>query len=126
MRWPWSSSSPRENHDDDEKKALPKAHRPVDWTHSLNSIDWSQFTQPSVFIAYAAVFGAFWGLNRVYKNRLRRIPNTEHIKPGQFRSRSVYPVRDARWREKREASPCAIKKSPGRGRGEQDKKNEKK
>jgi len=90
MRWPWSSSSPRENHDDDEKKALPKAHRPVDWTHSLNSIDWSQYTQPSVFIAYAAVFGAFWGLNRVYKSRLRRIPNSEHIKPGQFRTRTVF------------------------------------
>jgi endonuclease YncB( thermonuclease family) len=87
MRWPWSSSSSR---DDDEKKERPKTHRPVDWTHSLNSIDWSQYTQPSVFIAYAAVFGAFWGLNRLYKSRLRRIPNSEHIKPGQFRTRSVF------------------------------------
>jgi endonuclease YncB( thermonuclease family) len=90
MRWPWSSSSAHEHGDDDEKKALPKTRRPVDWTHSLNSIDWSQYTQPSVFIAYAAVFGAFWGLNRVYKSRLRRIPNSEHIKPGQFRTRSVF------------------------------------
>lgn len=90
MRWPRSSSSDPEHRDDDEKRPPPKARGPVDWTHSLNSIDWSQYTHPSVFIAYAAVFGAFLGLNRLYKNRLRRIPNSEHIKPGQFRTRSIF------------------------------------
>lgn len=90
MRWPRSSSSDTESRDDSSDKASRRDHKHVDWTDSLNRIDWSQFSEPKVLIFSAALTGTALALMRVYKIWLRRIPNTDHIKPGQFRTRSVF------------------------------------
>lgn len=85
MRWPpWSSNSDRERDD----------RRPVSWTDSLNATDWSQFLEPRTFVPASLLAAAFTGTyvasSRLYKSYIRRIPGTAYIKPGLFRSRSLF------------------------------------
>lgn len=107
MRWPslWASDS--EKHDKkvqaSSSDASPKPaeyldsllhqkddRKAVDWTSTLNSTDWTQFTElstviPTVFLTTLSI--GFYGFYRSY---LRRIPAAAHINPGFFRKRSIF------------------------------------
>lgn len=109
---PWSLwSSPRPGPADDEKKAsssssssnssscwirpdylptpAPKPKQPVDWTTSLNGIDWQQFSQPRNWVPSALAVTAILGVYAFWRSYLRRLPSTGHIAPGLYRRRSL-------------------------------------
>lgn len=89
MRWPdWLSSKPTQSKDDTRSEAAPA--RPVEWSSSLNSTDWTQLTSPRTIIPTVLLTGTTLLLLRLYKLHLRRIPTSDHIKPSFFRKRSLF------------------------------------
>lgn len=89
MRWPWSSSSDGGSQDD-TARGSKRDRKHIDWADSLNRTDWSQFTEPKVLILSGILTAGTLVLLRTYKIYLRRIPSTEHIKPDQYRKRSIF------------------------------------
>lgn len=82
MRWPWSTSS--SDKDDRDVKSS------VSWTNNLNATDWSHYTEPRTVIPSILLTLTTLATIRLYKRYLRRIPSTNHIKPGLFRQRSLF------------------------------------
>ena len=95
MPWPWASDSGK---DDDNRETASstlsslsstRKDRPVSWSDKLNATNWDrELTQTaivSVLLTGTSLF--FIGL---YKSWLRRVPNVDHIKPQQYRKRSLF------------------------------------
>ena len=82
MRWPpWTSNSDR---DSDNKK------HSVSWTDSLNSTDWSHYTDPRTVVPTVLLTTSILISVRVYRSYLRRIPEATYIRPAFFRKRSLF------------------------------------
>jgi hypothetical protein len=69
-----------------------KKQKPIDWASSLDRSDITEYTRPSALIPSLVVTAVTLALIRFYKVYLRRIPNTEHIKPSYYRKRSIFGV----------------------------------
>ncbi|KAF2498627.1 SNase-domain-containing protein [Lophium mytilinum] len=82
MRWPWSQNP--HNVDDSDRK------RPVSWAESLNTTDWSQYTEARTVVPSVLLTITTLTLIRLYKSYLRRIPSVNYIKPDLFRRRSLF------------------------------------
>ncbi|KAL1901822.1 putative endonuclease lcl3 [Sporothrix stenoceras] len=98
MGWPWSRR-------DDSKDAAPIPEPQPDpvssfpanlsiknltsWTDSLNKTDWQHYKDPQTWVMPALAVGAALGFSAFYRSYLRRIPNTNHIRPNFFRKRSL-------------------------------------
>ena len=79
MRWPpWSSS------DDDKDRAKVK------WTDTLNATNWSHYTDPRTIIPTILLTATCLFSVRIYRSRLRRIPQATNIKPSFWRRRSLF------------------------------------
>ncbi|KAF2187792.1 SNase-domain-containing protein [Zopfia rhizophila CBS 207.26] len=78
MRWPWSG--------EDEKKRSHSAS----WIETLETADWSMFTEPRTVIPSVILTITTITALRFYKSYLRRIPSVNHIKPEYFRRRSLF------------------------------------
>lgn len=88
MRWPWQS-------DDADKQAPrqtpdPSTKKPVSWDTSLNATDWKHYAEPRQWVPSLLVTLTVLGSLHFYRSYLRRIPGTDYIKPGYFRSRSLF------------------------------------
>jgi hypothetical protein len=84
MRWPpWKS--PKD--DDDDPKAR---HTYISWPDSLNSTNWSHYSDPRTLIPTLLLTTTILVSVRVYSSYLRRIPEAAHIKPNFFRKRSLF------------------------------------
>ncbi|KAI9845786.1 MAG: putative endonuclease lcl3 [Thelocarpon superellum] len=82
MRWPsWPSKSSQETDDD---------RRPVAWTESLNTTDWTHYTEPRQVIPTLLLTGTTLLLIHLYRSYLRRIPEAANIQPAFFRRRSLF------------------------------------
>ena len=65
------------------------------WTSPNNNDPWhktalSHLTQPSVLLSSAGLTLASLGAIRVYKRHLRRLTSIGHIKPEDFRRKSIF------------------------------------
>lgn len=81
--WPWSTRKTRE----EDEPPLPRGR---DWNSSLNAIDWSHYTQPSIIIPTVIATATTLFTVHIYKKHLRRIPSTEFIKPDAYRRKSLF------------------------------------
>ncbi|KAF2756672.1 SNase-domain-containing protein [Pseudovirgaria hyperparasitica] len=71
MRWPWTSET--------------DIHKRSD-----SSWSWKRFTEPQTILASLVLAGGLLTSVRVYKEYLRRIPNSKYIKPGWLRQKSLF------------------------------------
>lgn len=76
--WPWSS-----NDEDDKRK-------PVKWSETLNTTDWSHYTDPRNVIPVVLLTATVLGSYSFYRSYLRRIPQANFIQPGFWRKRSLF------------------------------------
>lgn len=82
MRWPWPPNSVGP---DGGSKDEPEA-----WPDNYDAPGWSSYTDPRTVVSSIVLSAATWGLYRFYTSRLRRIPNTQYIKPKYYRRRSLF------------------------------------
>ena len=82
MRWPLRSSNPERDSDDKNTS--------VSWTDSLNSTDWSHYTDPRTIVPTLLLTTTILVSVRLYRSYLRRIPEATYIRPAFFRKRSLF------------------------------------
>ena len=102
MQWPswatlWRREMPNNENQDIEKRAsnsppapLTPPKPPGSWENNLNSTDWSHYTTPQTITISLLTTATTLALIKLYKTYLRRIPTVDYLKPGFFRTRSVY------------------------------------
>jgi hypothetical protein len=90
MRWPQPG-----DHDDgstDDKKANKPNNRRLTWSELASPSNWSwdNFTEPNTLLPSVVFTVTTISALRIYKSYLRRIPSVNHIKPGYFRSKTLF------------------------------------
>jgi hypothetical protein len=89
--WPWSPTTkkPKDETHVSIEDDLPKGR---DWNRTLTAFDWQHYTQPSAIVPSVLLTATTLFMVHLYRNYLRRIPDSSHIRPGFFRRRSLFGV----------------------------------
>ncbi|KAI9698146.1 MAG: putative endonuclease lcl3 [Candelina mexicana] len=94
MRWPpWSPippSPPSEPSELDDPSPSPPPKPPISWSTSLNSTDWTHYTEPRTLIPTILLTSTALLFARVYRSYLRRIPEAANVEKAWFRKRSLF------------------------------------
>ena len=68
----------------------PKKDKPVSWTSTLNSTDWSHYRDPRNFLPILLLTGTCLASYSFYRSYLRRLPTAALIPPPFYRKRSIF------------------------------------
>ncbi|KAI9750598.1 MAG: putative endonuclease lcl3 [Candelina submexicana] len=94
MRWPpWSSipPSPPSKPSELDDPSPPPAPKPlISWSTSLNSTDWTHYTEPRTLIPTILLTSTALVFARIYRSYLRRIPEAANVEKAWFRKRSLF------------------------------------
>ncbi|KAL9126154.1 MAG: hypothetical protein Q9217_004750 [Psora testacea] len=92
--WSFSSSSSQSSSPSTPDPTLAygskKDKKPIDWTTSLNRIDWSHYTDPRNLIPVILLTSTCIGSYAFYRSYLRRIPQAALIQQKFWRKRSLF------------------------------------
>ncbi|KAF2278116.1 SNase-domain-containing protein [Westerdykella ornata] len=88
MRWP----RPGDDNNDKPTSNTTSSHRALSWTEQAHPANWSWPTlrDPGTLLPTLVFTLTTISAVRLYKSYLRRIPSVNHIKPGYFRSKSLF------------------------------------
>jgi endonuclease YncB( thermonuclease family) len=75
---------------DDEHRSSSPIPPSTPWESSLNKTDWSHYTTTQTIVFSAITTVTTLALIQAYKKYVRRVPSVAYLKPGYFRSRSLY------------------------------------
>jgi hypothetical protein len=69
--------------------SLSSSRSSINWNDTINTTDWSHYTEPRNWIPTILVTTTALGALQFYRSYLRRIPGTAYIAPGAFRRKTL-------------------------------------